>query len=140
MYMLINIKQGKIVIFSLLLFVMSVSVFQLESDVNAAIKPGDGNERSVPSPGQNQDRGQTQPDIVLSPSSTPLATDPNGKIIIEEADIRLSPEEVQRRKDDEVMKNTIILVVSLTGMGFVGLMIYLGKDKFFKKKKRTRKR
>lgn len=66
-------------------------------------------------------------------------TDDNGHVIINEPDIRQTPQEIQERKDAETRQNIIELAVVIAIIA-IGLVVYLNKGRFLKKKKYSRKK
>lgn len=59
--------------------------------------------------------------------------------IIEEADIRVSSQEVQKRKDAETLKG-VLIVASLAVIVVTCLILYINRTRIMKTKKRSRKK
>lgn len=80
--------------------------------------------------------------LAMGGSNVPSAqatTDDNGHVIINEPDIRQTPQEIQEKKDDKTRQNIIELAVFIAVIA-IGLVVYLNKGKSLKKKKNSRKK
>ena len=80
--------------------------------------------------------------LAVSGSNVPSAqatTDDNGHIIIEEPDIRQTPQEIQQKKDEKTRQDVVEAVVIIALIA-VGLVVYFNKNRLFKHKKHSRKK